>query len=201
MAELAPTRPPTLLACPGCDSPLPLRLPALGEVAGSWECNYCHERFHAVFVDSASPDSLGNARPCEDVNPRVVVAGKTVAKLHKREDHTGRVLDERRSNRRAGEFALSVNAGDKVIKVWAVDISAGGVGFVSDVPLATGAVITAGFEALPGAPVAEAVVRSCREAQGGLFRIGASFTHTLKDDAAPSPESASKPAWRESDSH
>jgi hypothetical protein len=152
----------------------------LGEVAGSWECNYCHERFLAVFVDSDSPELLNNARPCEDFNPRVIIAGQTVAKMHKRNDQSGRVLDERRSDRWLGDVALSVRAGDVVIQAHTVDVSAQGFGFVSAVPLVPGTVITAGFEALPSEPAAEAVVRSCSEIPGGLFRVGVLFKRSLK---------------------
>ncbi len=178
MQETTTTEKPRLLDCPGCASPLPLRLPNAGQVANSWECNYCHERFHAVFVDSAPPNRLDNARPCWDLDPRITMNGQTLAQMHKRDDRPGRVFDERQSDRHPKELALSIKWGDFEVHAESVDISTGGFGFISDAPILSGTVITAVFESVPGQPVCEAVVRSCRELPGCSFRVGVSFKST-----------------------
>ncbi len=164
-----------ILPCPSCKLPLPLRLPRPGEVASGWVCANCGERFLAVVDDRCPPDILSNVRPAGDMNPRVMVAGETLATMHKRDGTRGRVLDQRRHARAAATRAVTVTVADRQLEAVTLDLSAGGFSFLSGEAIAEGTELTARFHNAPRTPPCRCVVRRCTPGRDGQYRIGVAF--------------------------
>lgn len=164
--------------CNHCGLSLPLRLPRPGEVASSWLCAACENRFYATLVDSYPPEILSHVRPAADVNPRVSIGGETLATMYKRQGQLGRVFEGRGSARESSDAVLSVSTEEEEVEAHAVDLSAGGIGFISPRPLEPGSLVVVQFETLPGKPVTTCVVRNCTAIEGGGHRIGAAFKNT-----------------------
>lgn len=161
--------------CNACGLPLPLRLPLPGEVASSWECRYCGNRFYATLVDHCPPEVLTNVRPAEDVHPRIAIGGHVLAELHKRDGRPGRGFDERIHPRVQTDVSLSISIEGLPITAHTLDLSAGGLSFLSEQKVEIGAEFTARFESIPGRPTAKCSVRNCVELRPGSYRVGAEF--------------------------
>ncbi len=155
--------------------PLPLRYPRPGETASAWLCRYCGERFLAVLDDRCPPMVLANVDPAEDVNPRVIVAGVTLETMHKRIGTRGRVLTQRREDRRMSSHGVTIIAGGQRMEVVTLDLSAGGFSFVSNEPLTGGTEVMAQFHRPPKAPPSRCAVCYCTAAADGKHRIGVAF--------------------------
>ncbi len=161
--------------CPSCGLPLPLRIPRPGEVAASWACTYCRERFFAVLDDDCPPDIHDNVQPAGDVNPRVIVAGETLATMHKRYGTLGRVLSQRHHHRQAAFHKVTLTVADRRLEVLTFDLSASGFGFLSGEDIAEGTEMTAQFHQPPRTPPCRCVVRHCTPGRDGQYRIGVVF--------------------------
>lgn len=161
--------------CNSCGLPLPIRLPLPGEVAASWECRYCGSRFFATLIDSYPPEILANVRPAEDLNPRIAIGDKVLAELHRRSGRLGRGLDERHFIRVQSDFAITILQNDDERSAEILDLSAGGVGFCSNVASSIGQLIEVRFDSIPGKPRTRCIVRNCIRTPDGRFRVGAEF--------------------------
>ncbi|HWL95395.1 MAG TPA: PilZ domain-containing protein [Phycisphaerae bacterium] len=161
--------------CNVCGLSLPIRLPRPGEVASSWECRYCSSRFFATLIDTYPPEILTNVRPSPDIHPRIAVGGAVLAQLYKREGRGGRDFEGRRWARVASEMSLTIIMHNEEVATQSLDLSAGGVGFVSTRQANIGEIITARFDAIPGKPSAICTVRNCADLGEGVYRIGAEF--------------------------
>lgn len=154
---------------------LPLRHPRPGEVASTWVCTYCRERLFAVLDDGCPPDILVNAQPAGDVNPRVIVAGETLATMHKRDGTRGRVLSQRRHHRRPHTHEVTLTVDDRRLEVVTLDLSAGGFSYLASEAIAEGTELTARFHHAPQTPPSRCVVRHCTRCDDGQYRIGVAF--------------------------
>ncbi len=161
--------------CNVCGLALPIRLPRPGEVASSWECRYCGSRFYATLIDDSPPNVLTNVRPADDVHPRISIGSEVLAQLHRRDGRPGRRFDERQFQRVQSGVELTLIVDCEEIATQSIDLSAGGVGFISPTPVEIGAIITARFESVPGKPSAICTVRNCIPLSDGHFRVGAEF--------------------------
>ncbi len=162
-------------SCNVCSAPLPLRLPRPGEVASSWECRHCGSRFYATLIDNCQPDVLTNVRPADDVHPRIAIGGQVLAELHKRDGRPGRGFEERQFPRVEHHLSLSVSIEGLPMAAQTMDLSAGGLSFITHQKAEPGDVFSVRFESIPGRPIAQCVVRNCTEMRPGVFRIGAEF--------------------------
>ena len=162
-------------SCNVCGLALPIRLPRPGEVATSWECRFCGSRFYATLIDDSPPNVLTNVRPADDVHPRISIGSDVLAQLHKRDGRPGRDFDERHFHRVQSGVDLTLIIEGRKIATQSIDLSAGGVGFISPTAVEIGAIITARFESVPGKPSAICTVRNCTPRSDGRYRIGAEF--------------------------
>jgi hypothetical protein len=128
-----------------------------------------------VLDDGCPPDIHINVEPATDVNPRVVIAGETLATMHKRRGTRGRVLDGRRASRLTAAHAVTLTVAGRQFKVTTLDLSAGGFSFCGEEPLREGMKLTAQFHSPPRSPAIRCVVRNCSVMENGEYRIGVAF--------------------------
>ena len=172
---MAPVADAALDRCTTCGLPFALRHPRPGETASSWACRFCHTRFFAVLESDAPRDLLENVQPAEDVNPRVMVDGQTIATLYKRLGISGRVFEQRRSHRVAFRLGVTVCVEGKEHKGRIEDVSAGGLSVMLDGPVAPDSMLAVRFDSLPYAPVRRGIVRSCVMSAEEKLRVGVEF--------------------------
>ena len=174
-------------ACPGCAVKLPLRLSEEHENAALWRCLECERPFAGVFEEKAERRFANRVRLADahfDVSSRPPISDEmrlAVAKLSLRRSPTQPSV-ERRPDRRIilGFDAVAVEA-DSVFcptgdprRVMVRDISASGVGFVTD------SVLNPGIVAIEMAPSDKRLqligdVKRCEEIAPSVFDVGVNF--------------------------